>query len=193
MAGWSNQSGIGVVNQDWPEGVSLFVFSKQSQKGDIDHQPEIFSLSPLIHTNINLHKIAAEHKGVQITSGVSGELFAYGDREMISTVLRNLINNAVKYSHKGGLVEVNVADKGDKLEVMVSDQGIGMSGENAEKLFRIEAKYKSPGTMGEKGTGLGLILCKDFVEKNIGQIWCESQEGSGSTFHFTIPATADLL
>ena len=169
---------------------NLLIWS-QSQKGDIEHQPEKFSLSTLIHTNINLHKIAAEHKGVHITSEVSGELFAYGDREMISTVLRNLINNAVKYSHKGGLVEVNVADKSDKLEVMVSDQGIGMSGENAEKLFRIDAKYKSPGTMGEKGTGLGLILCKDFVENNNGRIWCESQEGSGSTFHFTIPVSAD--
>ena len=90
------------------------------------------------------------------------------------------------------MVEVNVAEKGDKLEVSVSDQGVGMSKEDAEKIFRIDAKYKSPGTMGEKGTGLGLILCKDFVEHNKGRIWCESQEGSGSTFHFTIPASANL-
>ena len=162
----------------------------QSQRGDIDYLPEKFVLSNLVQTNINLHKVTAETKGVRITSGVSGELHAYGDREMISTVLRNLINNAVKYSHRGGVVEVNIAEKGDFLEVMVSDQGVGMSRENAEKIFRIDAKYKSPGTMGEKGTGLGLILCKDFVENNKGRIWCVSREGSGTTFHFTIPASA---
>ncbi|RLD58757.1 MAG: hypothetical protein DRI97_02550 [Bacteroidetes bacterium] len=165
----------------------------QSQRGDIDYLPEKFLLSSLIHTNINLHKVSAENKGIRTTSGVSGELHAYGDREMISTVLRNLINNAIKYSHKGGVVEVNVAEKGDKLEVSVSDQGVGMSKEDAEKIFRIDAKYKSPGTVGEKGTGLGLILCKDFVEHNKGRIWCESQEGSGSTFHFTIPASDPVL
>jgi signal transduction histidine kinase len=164
----------------------------QSQRGDIDYLPEKFLLSNLVNTNINLHKVSAENKGVRITSGVRGELHAYGNREMISTVLRNLINNAVKYSHKGGVIEVNVAEKDDKLEVVVSDQGVGMSRENAEKIFRIDAKVKSPGTQGEKGTGLGLILCKDFVEINKGQIWVESEEGSGSTFHFTIPTSADL-
>jgi len=163
----------------------------QSQRGDLDYQPGEFLLSNLINTNINLHKVSAENKGVRINSGVSGELYAYGDREMISTVLRNLINNAVKYSHKGGVIEVNVSEKDDKLEVLVSDEGVGISRENAEKIFRIDAKVKSPGTQGEKGTGLGLILCKDFVEINKGQIWCESGEGSGSTFHFTIPLSAE--
>ncbi len=162
----------------------------QSQRGDIDYLPEKFLLSNLIRTNINLHRVTAENKGIRITSGVSGEVFAYGDREMISTVLRNLVNNAVKYSYKGGEVEVNVADKGDFLEVTVSDQGVGMSREDAGKIFRIDAKYKSLGTLGEKGTGLGLILCKDFVEANKGRIWCESAEGSGTKFHFTIPASA---
>ncbi len=164
----------------------------QSQRGDIDYLPGKFLLSELVNTNINLHKVSAENKGVRITSGVRGELYAYGNREMISTVLRNLINNAVKYSHKGGVVVVNVTKKDANLEVVISDQGVGMSRENAEKVFRIDAKVKSPGTQGEKGTGLGLILCKDFVEINKGQIWVESEEGSGSTFHFTIPASANL-
>ena len=143
--------------------------------------------------NINLHKEPAEKKGIRIISEVSDELLAFGDREMISTVLRNLINNAIKFSHRGGLVEVIIDEKDDFLEVMVSDEGIGISRENAEKIFRIDAKYKSPGTIGEKGTGLGLILCKDFVEKNGGRIWCESQEGSGAKFYFTIPASADKI
>jgi len=165
----------------------------QSQKGDIDYFPEKFLLSELVNTNINLHKVMAENKEIRISSGVKGALRAYGDREMIGSVLRNLVNNAVKFSHKGGVVEVDVAETGDFLEVIVRDQGVGMSQENADKLFRIDAKYKSPGTLGEKGTGLGLILCKAFVESNKGRIWCESQEGKGSTFHFTIPASADSL
>jgi signal transduction histidine kinase len=106
---------------------------------------------------------------------------------MISTVLRNLISNAVKYSHRGGSIEVKTTRKNDFLEVMVKDEGVGISKENAEKLFRIDSKYKSPGTIGETGTGFGLILCKEFVEKNKGRIWCESKEGSGTRFYFTIP------
>ena len=117
-------------------------------------------------------------------------MYAHGDREMISTILRNLINNAVKYSNKAGVIEVSISEKDDFLEVMVSDQGIGISKENIEKIFRIDTKFKSPGTKGEKGTGLGLILCKDLVEINKGSIWCESQEGTGTTFHFTVPASA---
>jgi len=171
---------------------NLLTWSR-SQRGDIDYAPDKFMLSDLVHTNINLHRVAAESKGVRLSSEVNGDLQAYGDREMISTVLRNLINNAIKYSHRGGVVEVNVAEKGDFMEVTVSDRGVGMTKEDAEKIFRIDAKYKSPGTMGEKGTGLGLILCKDFIEINKGLIWCESQEGSGTTFHFTTPVSANLL
>jgi signal transduction histidine kinase len=170
---------------------NLLTWSR-SQRGDIAHTPENFMLSDLIHISINLHMVAAENKGIRIRSEVKGDIQAYGDRDMISTVLRNLIDNAIKYSHKGGLIEIKIAEEGDFVEVTVSDRGVGMSKENAEKIFRIDAKYKSPGTMGEKGTGLGLILCKDFVEINNGLIWCESQEGSGTTFHFTIPKSANL-
>ncbi len=169
---------------------NLLTWSR-SQRGGIDYSPEIFNLSDLVHMNINLHKVPAEKKEIKLLSGVPDKLLAYGDREMISTVLRNLINNAVKYSHKKGRVEVKVEEKGEFLEITVSDDGIGISKENTEKIFRIDAKYKSPGTIGEKGTGLGLILCKDFVEKNGGGIWCESGEGSGTRFYFTIPASAN--
>jgi signal transduction histidine kinase/ligand-binding sensor domain-containing protein len=162
----------------------------QSQRGDIDYSPEKFNLTNLIDLNMNLHKISAEKKGVRLVSRVSVEWQAFGDREMVSTVIRNLINNAVKYSHSESQVELSVSEKDDFLEVEVRDQGVGMSKENIEKIFRIDTKYKMPGTMGEKGTGLGLILCKDFVEMNGGRIWCESREGSGTTFHFTIPAAS---
>ncbi|MEJ2596280.1 MAG: ATP-binding protein, partial [bacterium] len=165
---------------------NLLTWSR-SQKGDIDYTPELFNLSQLVKFNIDLHQVPAEKKGIRFETEIPGDLSVFGDRQMISTVLRNLINNAIKYSHSGGTIELSSAMKDGFVEVMVRDEGIGLSEENAEKIFRIDAKYKSHGTSGEKGTGLGLIICKEFVEKNGGQIWCESQEGKGTRFYFTIP------
>jgi signal transduction histidine kinase len=106
---------------------------------------------------------------------------------MINTVMRNLISNAVKFTPGGKGVEVDVKEHPAWFEVRVTDQGVGISAENMQKLFRIDVKYKTTGTAGETGTGLGLVLCKEFVEKNSGKIWCESIENSGTSFHFTIP------
>ena len=122
-----------------------------------------------------------------LTTNIADDLQGYGDREMINTVIRNLINNAVKFSNKGGLVEVKIHDKNKMFEVIVSDNGVGIPAENVKKIFHIEEKYKSVGTEGETGTGLGLVLCKEFVEKNGGEIWCKTKEGSGTEFYFTIP------
>jgi len=158
-----------------------------SQRGRIEYSPVKFNLTRLIEVNINLHQVPAEKKGVVLASTVEEELFAYGDREMINTVVRNLINNAVKFSNKGGTVELGILSRSEFFEVVVSDQGIGISDENVQKIFRIDQKFKSPGTSGETGTGLGLVLCMDFVEKNGGEIWCKTREGSGSSFYFTIP------
>ncbi len=165
---------------------NLLTWSR-TQRGDIAYAPESFKLTTLVEINMNLHRVPAEKKGIRIDSEVPENLVAYGDREMINTVLRNLINNAVKYSNKGGEIGVEIAAEDGFWKVSVIDNGTGISEENIEKIFRIDAKYKSPGTEGEKGTGLGLILCKDFVEKNGGQIWCESEQGSGTSFFFTIP------
>ncbi len=166
---------------------NLLTWSR-TQRGDIAYAPESFKLTTLVEINMNLHRVPAEKKGIQLLSDLPENTEAFGDREMINTVLRNLINNAVKYSHKGGEIGVGIAAEDGFWEVSVRDNGTGISKENIEKIFRIDAKYKSPGTEGEKGTGLGLILCKDFVEKNGGQIWCESQEGLGTRFFFTIPS-----
>ncbi len=166
---------------------NLLTWSK-SQRGRIDYTPGIFNLSTLIQVNLNLHRIHAGNKGISLESEVEDEIMAYGDREMINTVLRNLVNNAVKFTAKGGSVVVSVQENEDMLQVTVKDRGTGISEENIQKLFHIDLKFKTTGTGGETGTGLGLILCKDFVEKNGGRIWCESQEGTGSSFHFTVPA-----
>jgi len=141
--------------------------------------------------NMNLHKLPAEKKEVQLTASIDDDMLAYGDREMINTVVRNLINNAVKFSHKGGTVELRIQDKIKLFEVIVMDQGVGIPEENLKKLFRIDTKYKSAGTAGETGTGLGLVLCKEFIDKNTGDIWCKSNKHSGTEFHFTIPKYTD--
>lgn len=158
-----------------------------SQRGRIEYNPSEFNLSKLIDQNINLHRQHADKKGVEVINKNNNYFIAFGDRQMINTVLRNLINNAIKFTKSGGKVEVIIERKENYYEVQVRDEGIGISDENREKLFRIDQKFKSLGTDGEKGTGLGLLLCREFVEKGGGNIWCNSIEGEGSSFYFTIP------
>ena len=137
--------------------------------------------------NINLHKLQAEKKGIILLSSDNDEAYAYGDRDMINSVIRNLMTNAVKFTDKDRKVEVIMQTRDNDIEVSIADEGIGIPEENMGKLFRIDEKFKSTGTAGEKGTGLGLIICKEFVEKNGGEITVQSNPGQGTTFSFTIP------
>lgn len=165
---------------------NLLTWSK-SQRGRIEYHPTRFDLSALVQENINLHAVPAEKKGVRLRADVEGENMAYADSQMINTVIRNLVNNAVKFTKPGNEVVVSVRREGRFFEVEVKDQGVGIAPENLKKLFRIDVKYKTEGTSGEKGTGLGLILCHEFIQKNNGAIWCESKVGQGTSFFFTIP------
>ena len=112
---------------------------------------------------------------------------AYADHNMVDTVVRNLLSNALKFTDAGGIVEVSGQQNEGFVEITVSDTGIGMSQKEMDKLFRIDMKYTNVGTAGEKGTGLGLILCKELIEKNGGQIRVESEIGKGTRFTFTLP------
>ncbi|NOQ24145.1 MAG: PAS domain-containing protein [Bacteroidales bacterium] len=165
---------------------NLLTWSR-SQSGRIEYSPSEFNLSTVIQENINLHGISAEKKGIHLSTNVNGTFTAYADLQMINTVLRNLVNNAVKFTDSGKGVEINAREEGKFLQVEVKDQGVGISPENMEKLFRIDVKYKTTGTSGEKGTGLGLIVCHEFIQKNNGAIWCNSELGKGTSFYFTIP------
>jgi signal transduction histidine kinase len=138
--------------------------------------------------NLNLHRAMAENKNVILSHELKDEIIAYGDRDMINTVIRNLVNNAIKFTSPRGIVKVETKQNNGHIQVLVKDNGTGISEENLHKLFRIDIKYKTAGTSGEKGTGLGLILCKEFVEKNGGEMIVESTLNKGSTFGFTIPA-----
>jgi ligand-binding sensor domain-containing protein/signal transduction histidine kinase len=165
---------------------NLLTWSR-TQRGGMVFSPVRFNLAKLIETNVNLHRTIAGEKRIKVINRNEADHFAYGDTEMIHTVVRNLISNAVKFTALGNTVDVDVVEQPEWLEVLVKDQGVGISPENLQKLFRIDVKYKTTGTAGETGTGLGLVLCREFVEKNGGKIWCESRENSGSIFHFTLP------
>lgn len=106
---------------------------------------------------------------------------------MINTVLRNLLSNAIKFTYRGGKVVVSSIIDSDEIIISVKDTGTGISKENIEKLFRIDTKYSMPGTDNEQGTGLGLKLSKEFVEKQGGRIWVKSIKNQGSEFMFSIP------
>jgi signal transduction histidine kinase len=123
---------------------------------------------------------------VKLKNEIQSPTVVYADKNMITTVLRNLISNAIKFSKPGGLIVVSAGKSDDCIEVNVIDEGIGMSRENLGKLFRIDTYHSTSGTMGESGTGLGLIICKEFIEKHNGRIRATSIEGEGTTLSFTL-------
>jgi len=159
----------------------------QSQTGRMEFNPEYFELVDLIKETTVLLSGAMEQKSISISKNVPANLPVFGDKKMISTILRNLISNALKFTHPEGKISISVEEKQEELLVSVSDNGVGIPKANINKLFKIDESYSTAGTKNEKGTGLGLILCKEFVKKHGGKIWIESEEGKGSTFYFTIP------
>lgn len=135
----------------------------------------------------------AERKNIQILSTITGEAIVNGDRNMINTILRNLLANAIKFTPQFGKIFVSLAKNDEFYEVSIKDNGIGIAEENIHKLFRIDSKFTTLGTEKERGTGLGLILCKEFVEKHGGKIWTKSELGKGSTFIFSLDHQETLL
>lgn len=148
-------------------------------------QPERINLATLVDENFKLLS-SIQTKEIKLVNRVSQNLWGLGDLNMINLVFRNLILNAIKFSEKGSTVEVRAQERGEFIEVSIQDNGVGIRPDIQKLLFDKTSGYSTRGTANEKGTGLGLILCKEFVEKNGGQIWLESEEGKGSTFYFTV-------
>jgi len=165
---------------------NLLTWSR-TQRGRLNFEPVNFNLAKMIEVNLNLHRAMAENKNVTLSHDLTVDMIAYGDRDMINTVIRNLLNNAIKFTSDGGTVKVDARKDGNMIQILVEDNGTGISEENLQKLFRIDVKFKTTGTSGEKGTGLGLVLCKEFVEKNGGTMTVESTINQGSIFGFTLP------
>lgn len=157
------------------------------QTGTMAFNPSNFPLNAFILDEITLLNNYADAKGQTLMFKQSEEVMVFGDERMISSVLRNVVMNAVKFTAPKGAIEISVSKTGNQACVMVEDNGIGISPDNLKRLFKVNESVKTYGTNQESGTGLGLILCKEFIEKNGGTISITSEVGSGTTVTFTIP------
>lgn len=162
------------------------------QQGLIPFNKEALALFPIIEESVEMLMEAAKNKGIEITNEVSDLLEVFADSNMLQTVIRNLVSNAVKFTPKGGKITIRAKMLSDNdIEISINDSGIGMSKALVDNLFQLDVKTNRPGTEGEPSTGLGLLLCKEFVEKHGGKLWVKSEEGKGSTFYFSIFNKAD--
>jgi len=161
----------------------------RGQRELLPFSPGNINIHELLKHNISLVEPAAQSKDILIKLNGQDNICAYADRNMMNTVVRNLISNAIKFSFPGGLITVDLSLQENRtVLVSVKDNGFGMNPEILGNLFKIEYRMVTKGTNNETGTGLGLILCKDFITRNNGEIRVESEEGAGSTFYFTLPA-----
>jgi PAS domain S-box-containing protein len=160
----------------------------QIQKGTMPFNPKVVKLEWFAEESIETIQESANSKSIELVTQIPHGLEVFADTNMLQTVIRNLVSNAVKFTPKGGKVSLS-AKVGDfkSVEISILDHGIGMSPEMVDNLFRLDIKTNRLGTDGEPSTGLGLLLCKEFIEKHGGKIWIESKEGKGSVFHFTLP------
>jgi PAS domain S-box-containing protein len=159
------------------------------QQDRISFEPQEILFNSIVNKEFEGLKNSADKKNIELIKNIGENLIITADENMVSTVLRNLVSNAIKFTPKGGEVKVDARVEGDDVKISVSDTGIGIKPETIEKLFKIETSFTTRGTENEKGTGLGLLLCREFIEKHGGKIWVESEQGRGSIFSFTIPKT----
>ncbi len=159
----------------------------RTQQGSIPFKPQILIFRDICISTLETLNPNANAKNIIINYSASDELTFSADIDMLKTVLRNLVSNAIKFTNNGGIININAEENTGNVTISVSDNGIGIAPDDLKKLFDISEVLTSKGTAGETGTGLGLLLCKEFVEKHGGKIWVESEEGKGSKFSFTIP------
>ncbi len=158
-----------------------------AQSGKLSYRPEYLLLNEIVSENTDLFVSVAREKGVVISNKVDPDLVVWSDRNMTHSIIRNLLSNAIKYIEGGGSVTIDAKRVDGMVHVSVSDTGVGISKESKSRLFRADSVLTTYGTQGEKGSGLGLLLCKEFAERQGGAIWFVSEQGVGSTFFFSIP------
>jgi PAS domain S-box-containing protein len=156
------------------------------QGGNSHAEPTNLKLYDLAESAVKIFSTIISDKRISVINNIEKNLQVLADERMIHSVFRNLISNAVKFSSTGGKILISSILESDFVRICVEDDGIGISNENVKRLFCKDSYYSTPGTNSEKGNGLGLILCKEFVEKNNGKIWVESEIGNGSRFIFTL-------
>ena len=160
----------------------------QMKRGMIPFVPEVLQLQSIVNESVDSAFETAKNKGIDISYAIADNIMVFADNLMLQTVFRNLLSNAIKFTLPGGKINVSAKTGDNKsVEILVSDTGIGMSQSMVDNLFKLDVKTGRKGTDGEPSTGLGLILCKEFIEKNGGTFWVESEISKGSTFFFKLP------
>ena len=157
------------------------------QTGKKEFFPSEIDVDQVINGVVELLNASALKKSITLSTNLATGCKIFADKEMISSVLRNLISNAIKFTHPKGKVSVNASCKDNEVRVEVKDSGVGIKPEVMAGLFRIGRNISTPGTQNEEGTGLGLILCMEFISRHNGRLWAESVTGKGSRFIFTLP------
>lgn len=163
------------------------------QEGKINTKPISMSIVKLVTDNINLHNEGIKEKKLKVSVDIDSSLKAYADENMVRTVIRNLLSNAIKFTDREGEIRIEAGKKGEDTEVCICDTGIGISSEEIESLFDIEKSGRANNESDNKGTGFGLVLCKDFIELNGGRLWVESEIGKGSSFYFSLPSGKESI
>ena len=160
----------------------------QIQQGLIPYNPELIRLLPVVKESVEMILESAKNKQIEIIFDIPPDIEVYAENNSLQTIIRNLVSNAVKFTPKGGNIHIFAKSNPDNsVEISVNDSGIGMKPAMIENLFKLDVSTSRKGTEGELSTGLGLFICKEFIEKHGGKLWVESQEGKGSTFTFLLP------
>ncbi len=191
---WTEEKKLKTVNVLYDTSRNLYALLEnllqwsRSQRGAIEFEPEMSNLKEQIESMFTLLKDSADEKQIKLEIDMPDEgLMVYSDIHMLHTIIRNLLSNAIKFTFPGGTIKIAVERNDKYLTIKVIDNGVGMTQDVLDMLFRIDSHYTTSGTNNERGTGLGLILCKEFITKHGGEIHAESHEGHGSTFIFTLP------
>lgn len=171
---------------------NLLMWSR-SQIQEVNTHPVDLEVVKVVNLCLSLYRLPAENKGVEMHSNVPEELYILVDKDHLSLVLRNVLGNALKFSRPGDQINVTTKIHDHFVQIIVSDTGIGIPRGQLAKLFQLEGHYTTQGTTNERGTGLGLLLCKEYIEKNNGKIFIESEEGKGTTVIIELPATKELF
>ncbi len=166
--------------------INLLEWSR-SQMGNIQFNPKVQNLYAITEETFSLYNSKAVQKEITLTNNINENSKAFVDQNMLKTIFRNLVSNALKFTDRGGAIEISENDEEGLKEISIRDTGIGIDPKDIKKLFKLDESFTTEGTEDEMGTGLGLILCKEFVEKHGGKIWVESKVGFGSKFIFTLP------
>lgn len=165
---------------------NLLTWSR-TQRGAIEYQPDKLELHRVIQGNFDVLNMSASNKKILLKSTVSENIVVFADNNLLTTVIRNIISNAIKFTNENGEIIVSASLKGNYYEIIIKDTGVGMAPEKLENLFSVDKSAVSLGTAGEKGTGLGLVICKEFIEMHGGTIRAESTLYKGTSFIFTVP------